>query len=87
MNTFKNRLKECRKASNLTQKQLASILNTTDDSVYSWEKGRAEPSIEMIKKICIVLEITSDYLIGLSNDYLQQPQNIEIKQTVKIGRK
>ena len=48
----------------LTQAQLASALQTTDDSVYSWEKGRSEPSIEVIRRICDYFDISSDYLLG-----------------------
>ena len=52
---------------NKTQKQLAEILNTTDDSVFSWENGRSEPSIEMIRRICKYFEVSADYLLGLSD--------------------
>ncbi len=64
---FNERLKELRKIHKLTQTQLARILNTTDDSVYSWEKGRSQPSIEMLKKICVAFEVSSDFLIGLED--------------------
>ena len=62
---FKERLKELRLEHKLTQTQLAKKLMTTDDSIYSWEKGRSQPSIEMLKKICIVLDVSADYIIGL----------------------
>ena len=52
MDKFENRLKELRAEKGLTQKELATELGTTDDSVYSWEKGRSQPSIDMIKKLC-----------------------------------
>ena len=62
---FGIRLKELRKDKGLTQKELAEILQTTDDSIYSWEKGRSQPSIEAIQKICVYFSVTFDYLIGL----------------------
>ena len=68
MNIFCQRLKEVRKENNLTQKQLASLLHTTDDSIFSWEKGRSQPSIELLQKICTELNVSSDYLIGLKDD-------------------
>ena len=67
-NIFSIRLKELRKETGLTQKQFAKALNTTDDSIYSWEKGRSQPSIEMIINICKVLSISADYLLGLEED-------------------
>lgn len=69
MKIFEERLKDLRNESHLTQKQLADILQTTDDSIFSWEKGRSQPSIEMIHKICLYFGVSADYLIGLSDDY------------------
>lgn len=67
MDIFAVRLRELRMENNKTQKQLAEILNTTDDSVFSWENGRSEPSIEMIRRICKYFEVSADYLLGLSD--------------------
>ena len=64
---FQNRLKELRIEKELTQKQLAEMLQTTDDSIYSWEKGRSQPSIEMLRKICQYFDVSADYLLGLSD--------------------
>jgi transcriptional regulator with XRE-family HTH domain len=68
MDIFAKRLKEIRVENELTQKQLAEILQTTDDSIYSWEKGRSQPSVEMLRKICIELNVSADYLIGVKTD-------------------
>lgn len=68
MDTFKQRLKEIRKQNRLTQKDLAEKLQTTDDSIFSWEKGRSEPNIEYIQKLCCVLKVSADYLLGLENE-------------------
>ena len=64
MDIFAIRLKELRMEKRLTQQQLATTLQTTDDSIYSWEKGRSEPSIAVIRKICDFFEVSSDYLLG-----------------------
>ena len=63
--TWNKRLKELRKENGLTQMELAALLQTTDDSIYSWEKGRSQPSFEMLCEICEKLDVTSDYLLGL----------------------
>ena len=68
MEIFTQRLKELRKEGGLTQKQLAEVLETTDDSIFSWEKGRSQPSIETLQKICNYFNVSADYLIGLKND-------------------
>lgn len=74
MDIFAENLKDLRKEKQLSQLQLAKALNTTDDSIYSWEKGRSQPSIEMIRKICIFFDTTADLLIGLENSDGSKPQ-------------
>ncbi len=68
MDIFQQRLRDLRKEKKFTQKEFADKLQTTDDSIFSWEKGRSEPSIEMIRRICAIFNISADYLIGLEND-------------------
>lgn len=68
MQTFNNNLKELRKAKELTQLELAKLLDTTDDSIYSWEKGRSEPDINTLIKICKIFKVSADYLIGIEDE-------------------
>ena len=68
MDIFQIRLKELRAEYGKTQKELAAILNTTDDSIFSWEKGRSQPSIEMLRRLCTVFNVTADYLLGLEDE-------------------
>lgn len=68
MDIFQTRLRELRKEKRYTQQELAQILHTTDDSIFSWEKGRSQPPIEIIRKICIEFNVSSDYLLGLENE-------------------
>ena len=64
MNKFKERLRELRKFKNLTQKQLASKLNISEDCVYNWEKGRSEPSILDLINLSNYFNTSIDYLVG-----------------------
>ena len=63
MINFSQKLKELRTEKELTQKQLAEILKTTDDSIYSWERGRSQPSLEMLRNIADYFGVTVDYLL------------------------
>lgn len=65
MEKFTQRLTELRKENGLTQQQLAEKVGTTNDSIYSWEKGRSQPSIEMICALCRALGVSADYLLCL----------------------
>ena len=68
MTAFQTRLRELRSECGFTQKGLAEQLNTTSDSIYSWEKGRSEPSIAMICKLCHILDVSADYLLGVEDE-------------------
>ena len=64
MSVFAQRLKELRTERKLTQKQLGVLLDSTEDCVYFWEKGRSEPSIDEILRLAEIFEVTTDYLLG-----------------------
>lgn len=65
---FSDRLKTIRKESNLTQRDMYTRLNVSPNCYASYEQGRTEPNIEMLKQLCIVLEVSADYLLGLEDE-------------------
>ncbi len=67
MDKFAIKLKEIRTEKGYTQKQLAEAIKTTDDSIYSWEKGRSQPSIEMLRALSKFFDVSTDYLLGLED--------------------
>ncbi len=66
MKIFSQRLRELRKSKDLSQKQLAEILNTTNSSICDWECGRTEPNLETLVAISVYFNTTTDYLLGKS---------------------
>ena len=64
---FSEKLVYARKAKGLTQAAVAKALDVTPTCLYGWEKGKAEPQVDMIKKICRILEIDPNWLIGLED--------------------
>lgn len=62
---FKERIKDEIKASNYTQKEIAKILNIDPANITNWKKGKNLPSIETLYKLCILLNVSADYLLGL----------------------
>ena len=69
MDKFCLRLKELRLSSGLSQVELAKLINTTNDSIYSWEKGRSQPSVESLRNLCKALDTSADYLLGITDEY------------------
>lgn len=65
---FSERLKSLRKEQGISQKELASILFVSQQSIAKWETDRATPNPEMISKIAQYFNVSSDYLLGLSSN-------------------
>ena len=65
MKIFAERLRELRTEQNLSMKQLAKAINTTDSAISNWENDINEPKITYLKVIEIYFRVTTDYLLGL----------------------
>ena len=50
---------------NLTQKQVAQMLNVVESCYANWEQGRTEPNIEFLRKLGDIFNISLDELIGI----------------------
>ncbi|MCL2751459.1 MAG: helix-turn-helix domain-containing protein [Firmicutes bacterium] len=69
MNTvFCQKLREARKDKNLTQKQVATILNVVESCYANWEQGRSEPGITALQNLCGIFDVSADFLLGFEND-------------------
>ena len=60
-------LKELRKETNITQKELAKALGYTQTTISKWEQGLRLPDADNIIKLCKYFNVTSDYLLGLKD--------------------
>ena len=71
------RLREIRKKNKLTQTQLAEKVGTQKGTISNYENGHSTPPNEMLKRISKVLNISSDYLLGISeekNSYVKEDE-------------
>lgn len=64
MDSFGKQLTECRKAKNLSQKELAEIFNTSHTTIGKYERDEMTPSIEAAKKLAKILDTSVAYLLG-----------------------
>ena len=62
------KIKELRKEKGLTQKQLAKLVNKSETGLASWEQGLAEPSVNDVRLLCKIFEVSADYLLGLEDE-------------------
>lgn len=60
---FGEKLYELRKASGLSQEQLAEKCSITRQSVSKWELGQGYPETEKLLVLCRVLDVDLDYLL------------------------
>lgn len=67
-NVFCNRLSESIKNSGYTQKDIAKMLNISESNISNWKKGDNLPSVDILYKLCIILQEGADYLLGLDNE-------------------
>ena len=65
---FKERLKELRKMNGITQKELAEHLGFTHVAVVKWENGQREPDFSTIVKIAQFFNVSTDYLLGKTDE-------------------
>ncbi len=64
-----DRIRQLRKENGgMTQKQLAEKLEIKPSTVGMYEQGRRSPDSEMIVKLCKVLGVSSDNLLGLERE-------------------
>lgn len=65
MQIFSVRLKASRKAKKLTQTQMADMLNIKQQSYTRYENNKGEPSLELLVRICGILDENPAYLLGM----------------------
>lgn len=69
-----------RRENNLTQEQLAELMNVTRQSVSRWESEQSYPEMDKIGMLAEVLGVSCDYLLMDSKE--QTAGKVESKSTV-----
>jgi HTH-type transcriptional regulator, competence development regulator len=75
------RLKTARKLNNLTQEGLAKKVSTTKGTISNYENEHSSPSNEMLNDLADALDVSTDYLLGRTNNPSRgNQQNKETKK-------
>lgn len=56
-------LKELREEKKLSQQKLATIINVSQQSIYKYENGLAEPDFDTLRNLANYFDVSVDYLI------------------------
>ena len=70
---FSSRLKKLREDHGLSQAELADKLSISRGSISFYENNSRVPDIDVLFSLCKYFSVTSDYLIGLSDDPEEKP--------------
>ena len=61
------RIKEIRKKNNLTQSDLAILVNTSQSTISSYEHGNTMILTAFLYEMCTKLDVSMNYIVGKSN--------------------
>lgn len=64
MAIFAERLKELRTAHSLSQEAIGKAAHVSRYAVYTYEKGKAFPTVEGLIALADFFEVSTDYLLG-----------------------
>ena len=85
MATFATRLREMRLANDFSQKQLAEEIGVTAQSVSLWERGPRQPDENTINALCFHLNVSRDYLLGITDVYAPDVPSMTDEQIDRIA--
>lgn len=64
---FAKRLRELRKEKGLSQVELGERLGYGYTAISNYESGRNEPSFSDFIRICEILDVSADYILGIAD--------------------
>lgn len=76
METTGEKILRLREEKEMKQKELADLVGITEASLSRYENNKRTPSGEIISKIATALEVSTDYLLGLTDNTNLTPEVI-----------
>lgn len=80
-----NNLKSARKAAKMTQAEVAKVIGITQNGYSYWENGKAKIDHESLTKLANLFGVTTDYLIGISEEADDKSVRIPVLGSVPGG--
>jgi transcriptional regulator with XRE-family HTH domain len=75
-----DRIREARKNAGHTQSSLAELINMHYKNISRWESGEYIPEAETIGLLAKTLNVSADYLLGLTDDPKRAAQTSDLSQ-------
>ena len=67
------KIRELREDRDLTQRDIANILNCKQNTYQQYESGKRQIPVQAIKKLCLYYGVSADYILDLPKG-LKYPQ-------------
>ena len=68
MKILGERMKQLREARGLTQTELAKVLGIQQTSIFRYESGNTNPSLEVLLSFAKYFDVSLDYIFGRTDD-------------------
>jgi transcriptional regulator with XRE-family HTH domain len=68
MSLLIDRLRDTRESKGFSQRELARLCGLGENQVHRYETGKSDPSATHLRLIADKLGVSTDYLLGLSNE-------------------
>lgn len=78
------RLKKLRKSKKMTQEQLSNKLGIKRSTYAKYETGENEPDYEMLQKLANFFDVSTDYLLGFTDNISSSKTDGSITDIMKI---
>lgn len=80
------KIRELRENSELTQRDIAKILNVSKSTYNRWETGEVFIPLHHLNQLCIYYNISMDYIIGLSYEKTTNSYHTTLDKNI-IGKR
>lgn len=86
MSDLASRLKELRKQHGMTQEELAKELGMSTSAIALYETKKRKPDPETLNKFADFFQVSTDYLLGRTDNPQAYPSEFEDLETVALHR-
>ena len=74
MVSYAKRIRDLREDIDASQKSIAKVLHTTQSQYSKYELGKRSLPIEHLIELCILYDVSADYILGFTNEKKQLPR-------------
>ncbi len=79
------KIKTLRTSHGINQIELAKNIGVTKQCVSNWENDNIQPSIDMLVKLALFFNVSTDYLLGLETERKLSVQGLTEQQIAHIS--